>query len=89
MACLVSIITTLLVKVGVKDSKLVMDIFAWVKVFLVIFMTVGRQTIWHLLFQQNLGLLGFFEVVFHRSSGIWDLDAGFSFTLFPGRFKKW
>eukprot|EP00986_Skeletonema_menzelii_P007957 scaffold3197_cov153-Skeletonema_menzelii.AAC.1 len=41
MACLVSIITTLLVLWGVKESKLVTDFFTWIKVFLVIFMTVG------------------------------------------------
>lgn len=41
MACLVSIVTTLLVLWGVKESKLVTDFFTWIKVFLVIFMTVG------------------------------------------------
>lgn len=41
MACLVSIVTTLLVLWGVRESKLVTDFFTWVKVFLVIFMTVG------------------------------------------------
>ncbi|KAL7452728.1 hypothetical protein ACHAWC_004453, partial [Mediolabrus comicus] len=41
MACLVSIITTLLVMMGVKESKIVTDIFTWAKVLLVIFMTVG------------------------------------------------
>ena len=41
MACLVSIGTTLLVLMGVKESKLATDFFTWVKVFLVVFMTVG------------------------------------------------
>lgn len=41
MACLVSIVTTLLVLMGVKESKIVTDIFTWAKVLLVIFMTVG------------------------------------------------
>lgn len=40
-ACLVSIATTLLVMGGVKESKLVTDIFTWLKVFLVVFMTIG------------------------------------------------
>jgi APA family basic amino acid/polyamine antiporter len=41
MACLVSIVTTMLVLGGVKESKLVTDVFTWIKVGLVIFMTVG------------------------------------------------
>ncbi|KAL7554915.1 hypothetical protein ACHAWF_018471 [Thalassiosira exigua] len=41
MACLVSIATTALVMAGVKESKMVTDCFTWMKVFLVVFMTVG------------------------------------------------
>mmetsp|Transcript_2678 Transcript_2678/g.5738 ORF Transcript_2678/g.5738 Transcript_2678/m.5738 type:complete len:683 (-) Transcript_2678:198-2246(-) len=41
MACLVSIATTILVLGGVKESKMVTDFFTWVKVVLVVFMTVG------------------------------------------------
>lgn len=40
-ACLVSIATTVLVMAGVKESKMVTDFFTWLKVSLVIFMTVG------------------------------------------------
>jgi len=40
-ACIVSIATTVLVMAGVKESKMVMDFFTWIKVCLVVFMIVG------------------------------------------------
>ena len=44
MACLVSIFSTILVTKGIKESKLLTDIFTWVKVLLVLFMTVGGKS---------------------------------------------
>lgn len=41
IACLISIVTTILVMKGIKESKLITDIFTWVKVMLVIFMVIG------------------------------------------------
>lgn len=41
VACLISIVTTFLVMKGIKESKLITDIFTWVKVMLVIFMVIG------------------------------------------------
>eukprot|EP00591_Stephanopyxis_turris_P010823 CAMPEP_0195507076 /NCGR_PEP_ID=MMETSP0794_2-20130614/596_1 /TAXON_ID=515487 /ORGANISM="Stephanopyxis turris, Strain CCMP 815" /LENGTH=663 /DNA_ID=CAMNT_0040633627 /DNA_START=151 /DNA_END=2142 /DNA_ORIENTATION=- len=41
MAFLVSFLSTILVLCGVKESKIVMDMFTWIKVLLVIFMTIG------------------------------------------------
>lgn len=43
MACLVSILATVLVVMGIKESKIVMDIFTWMKVLLVLFMTLGGK----------------------------------------------
>lgn len=41
IACLISIVTTILVMKGIKESKLITDIFTWVKVMLVVFMVIG------------------------------------------------
>eukprot|EP00804_Cyclotella_cryptica_P017874 CCRYP_001257-RA/>CCRYP_001257-RA protein AED:0.07 eAED:0.07 QI:0/0.66/0.5/0.75/1/1/4/1584/350 len=41
MACLVSILATILVTMGIKESKIVTDFFTWIKVSLVLFMTIG------------------------------------------------
>ncbi|KAL7476363.1 hypothetical protein ACHAW6_002232 [Cyclotella cf. meneghiniana] len=41
MACLISILATILVTMGIKESKIVTDFFTWIKVLLVLFMTVG------------------------------------------------
>jgi amino acid transporter len=41
MACLVSILSTILVAKGIKESKIITDFFTWIKVLLVLFMTVG------------------------------------------------
>lgn len=40
-ACLVSMCTTFLVMVGIKESKMVTDFFTWIKVALVVFMIIG------------------------------------------------
>mmetsp|Transcript_46667 Transcript_46667/g.141392 ORF Transcript_46667/g.141392 Transcript_46667/m.141392 type:complete len:671 (-) Transcript_46667:139-2151(-) len=41
MACVVSAASTILVVCGVRESKLITDIFTWTKVGLVIFMAIG------------------------------------------------
>ena len=41
VACLISIVTTILVMKGIKESKAITDIFTWIKVMLVIFMVIG------------------------------------------------
>lgn len=43
MACLVSILSTILVVKGMKESKIITDIFTWIKVLLVLFMMVGGK----------------------------------------------
>lgn len=47
MACLVSILSTILVTKGIKESKMVTDVFTWVKVLLVLFMTIGGKLKFH------------------------------------------
>eukprot|EP00956_Cyclotella_meneghiniana_P044901 scaffold342321_cov103-Cyclotella_meneghiniana.AAC.1 len=41
MACLISILSSILVVRGIKESKLITDIFTWIKVLLVLFMMTG------------------------------------------------
>lgn len=43
MACLISILSSILVVRGIKESKLITDIFTWIKVLLVLFMMTGGK----------------------------------------------
>lgn len=45
MACFVSVLSTILVVKGIKESKFVTDLFTWIKVILVLFMTIGGESI--------------------------------------------